>query len=78
MKHKTQKPFRLYVTHWYITRTIFLIAGIFVFVSALLSLFVHGAWMYFTMFVGFMLVSFALSGYCPMAFFLDKIGMRRE
>ncbi len=70
--------YRLDVTHWHILRAVYAIAGVFVIVSVLLALFVDERWLYFTGFVGGMLVAFALTGYCPMALFLDKINIPRE
>lgn len=78
MKQEKKKQYRLYIGHWHILRVVYLIGGIFVFGSALLALFFDERWLYFTIFVGFMLINFALTGYCPMAFILDKCGVRRE
>lgn len=64
--------------HWYIERMIYLVGGALVALSALLALFVSEKWLYFTIFVGVMFMNFALSGYCPMALILDKLGVKRK
>jgi len=55
-----------------------LIVGIFILGASLLSLLSNKNWLYFMMFVGLMLINFSLSGYCPLAIILDKIGLDRE
>ena len=47
-----------------------LIAGIFVLGSALLGYFVHEYFLFFTMFVGTMLLLSATTGFCPMEMIL--------
>ena len=47
-----------------------LIAGIFVLGSALLGYFVHQNYLFFTMFVGTMLILSATTGFCPMELIL--------
>jgi len=56
-----------------------LIAGFFVLSSVLLSLFVHKNFIYFTGFVGGMLILSASTGFCPMELILklSKIEERR-
>ena len=78
MSEQKKKHYRLCVGYWHIPRAVYLIGGIFVFGSALLALYIDQRWLYFTLFVGFMLMSFAVTGYCPMALMLDKIGLRRK
>lgn len=75
--HK-KNHYRLCVGHWHITRVIYLIGGIFILGSTILGIFIAEQWLYFTIFVAFMLISFALTGYCPMAIILDKCGVRRK
>lgn len=73
-----KKPYRLCIGYWHIPRAIYFIGGLFIFGSVLLALFVNENWLYFTLFVGFLFMSFAITGYCPMALILDKLGLRRE
>ena len=70
--------YKLDTRKWTIERAVYMIGGIFVFGSALLALTFDIRWVYFTLFVGLMLVNFALTGYCPMAIFLDKLGVGRK
>ncbi len=53
-----------------------IIAGAFVFISALLGFFVSKYWLLFTMFVGLNLFQFGFSGFCPMAIALKKLGVK--
>ena len=78
MTKEKKGAYRLCIGYWHIPRAIYLIGGIFVFGSALLALFVDERWLYFTLFVGFLFVSFAITGYCPMALMLDKLGFRHK
>ena len=75
---KKEKIFRLNRESWYIERTIYLLGGIFVFVSGLLALWVNLKFLYFTIFVGGMLINFSLTGWCPMAIILQKIGLKEK
>jgi len=49
-----------------------LIAGIFVLGSAILGYFVHEYFLFFTMFVGTMLLLSATTGFCPMELILKQ------
>lgn len=53
-----------------------IIAGTFVFVSALLGFLYSKNWLFFTMFVGLNLFQFGFTGFCPMAIILKKIGVK--
>ena len=76
--NEKKKHYRLCVGYWHIPRMIYLIGGFLIFASVLLALIVDEKWLYLTLFVGFMFMGFALTGYCPMAILLDKFGVRRE
>ena len=52
---------------WTVDRIVFLIAGLFVALFTLLGIFIHPEFHWVTLFVGGMLMFFALTGYCPMA-----------
>ena len=73
-----QKHYRLCVGYWHIPRSVYFIGGLFIFGAILLAMFVNEKWLYFALFVSFLFMSFALTGYCPMALILDKLGLRRE
>ena len=75
---KNQKIYRIETGHWYNERMVYLVGGLFVFGSAVLGLWVDLRFIYFTVFVGAMFVNFALTGYCPMAIILDKLGVKRK
>ena len=55
---------------------IHVIAGTFVFASALLGYLHHPYWLFFTMFVGLNLFQFGFSKICPMGWFLKKCGVK--
>ena len=78
MTDQKKKTYRLCIGYWHIPRAIYLIGGLFIVVSVLLALFIDNRWLYFTLFVGALFMSFALTGYCPMALILDKLGLRHE
>lgn len=78
MEGKSRKVYRIPVGHWSISRVIYLVGGLFVTVSAALALAVDVRWTYLTIFVGLMFVNFALSGYCPMAIILARLGFREK
>jgi hypothetical protein len=61
---------------WYLERIIFLMAGILVLASSILA-WVHSIyWLILTLFVGLNLVIFAVTGFCPSANILYKIGIK--
>jgi hypothetical protein len=53
-----------------------IVAGSMVLLSVILSYFVHPAFVWLTVFIGFMLVQSAFTGICPAAFVLKKLGMQ--
>lgn len=53
-----------------------LIAGVFVVASVLLGLYVHPAFLWFTVFVGANLFQSALTNWCPMMTLLRRAGVR--
>lgn len=63
---------------WYLERLIRVMAGIFVFGSVLLGMFVHPGFYYFTGLVGLMLTIFGLTGFCPMSIILYALGARER
>ncbi|MCK5684021.1 DUF2892 domain-containing protein [bacterium] len=54
------------------------IAGLFVFVSALLGYLHHKYWLFFTMFVGLNLFQYGFTNFCPMALILKKLGIKES
>ena len=59
-----------------IDRYLRLIGGFFVLLSLALGHWVHPGWYWFTAFVGLNLFQSAFTNWCPMMFFLQKLGVR--
>ena len=60
---------------WYLERIVFLMAGILVLASSILA-WVHSIyWLILTLFVGLNLVVFAVTGFCPSANILYRMGV---
>jgi hypothetical protein len=53
-------------------------AGALVLLSVALTVFVHPAFMWLTVFVGFMLFQQSFTGFCPAAWLFKKLGMKTE
>ncbi len=60
-----------------VERYLRLIAGFFVMLSVALGYYVNPAWFLFTAFVGLNLFQSAFTNWCPMMFFLSKLGVRQ-
>ena len=58
-----------------VERALRLIGGAFVSVSVLLGMFVHPAFLWFTLFVGLNLVQSSFTNWCPMMVILRKAGL---
>jgi hypothetical protein len=61
---------------WYLERVIFLIAGCMNTLSVVLVLFHSIYWLILTGFVSLNLLVLSLTGFCPAAVFLNKMGVR--
>ena len=59
-----------------VDRALRLIAGTFVFASAMLGMFVHPNFYWFTAFVGFNLFQSGFTRFCPMDIMLKKVGVK--
>ncbi|MEH6345459.1 MAG: DUF2892 domain-containing protein [Bermanella sp.] len=59
-----------------IDRLVFLIAGIFILLSLILSQLHSVNWLWFTAFVGLNMFQAAFSGFCPLAKILKTLGYR--
>jgi len=57
-------------------RLVFTIAGSFVLLSALMSVFHSPYWLFFTAFVGANLLQASFTGFCPLAIMLKKAGVK--
>jgi hypothetical protein len=61
---------------WYLERAVFLVAGIFTLVSALLAWLHSPYWLIFNAFIGANLIIFGTTGFCLMANILYKLGLK--
>lgn len=59
----------------HVDRLLRLIAGVFVLLSVLLAVKVNINWLWFTAFVGANLFQSGFTNWCPMMFFLQKLGV---
>jgi hypothetical protein len=59
-----------------VNRWLRLVAGAFVLISLALGYWVSPGWYLFTAFVGLNLLQSAFTDWCPMMFFLRKLGVR--
>lgn len=69
--------FRLDTSHWHILRINFLMAGSLTLVSLGLAFYVDIYFLFIAMLVGAMQMVFAVTGYCPSAIILDRLGIPR-
>jgi len=68
--------YKLKTDTWFLERIVFLVAGILVLGAVALGLKVNSNFFYFAGFIGFMQIFFALTGLCPMAILLEKLGAK--
>lgn len=54
------------------------IAGLFVFISVLLTVYHSPYWLLFTGFVGVNLLQSGFTNWCPMVWLLQKVGLKRS
>ena len=59
-----------------IDRLVLIIAGSFILLSVLLSVFHSPYWLFFTAFVGANLLQASFTGFCPLAIMLKKAGVK--
>ena len=59
-----------------IDRLVLIIAGSFILLSVLLSVFHSPYWLFFTAFVGANLLQASFTGFCPLAVLLKKAGVK--
>ena len=59
-----------------IDRLVMALAGSFILISLLLSVFHSTYWLWFTAFVGVNLLQSAFTGFCPSAIILKKLGVK--
>ncbi|MEG3638997.1 YgaP family membrane protein [Magnetococcus sp. PR-3] len=61
-----------------ITRMIPIVAGFMVLLSVLLTHYIHANWVVLTIFVGINLFQSGITGFCPLATVLKKLGMPEQ
>lgn len=54
------------------------VAGSFIVISLALGIFVHEYWFFFTLFVGLNLFQSGITGFCPLAIILKKLGVKEK
>jgi len=59
-----------------VDRLVFAVAGSFILLSVVFSQIHSHNWLYFTAFVGANLLQSSITGFCPMAVILKKVGVR--
>jgi hypothetical protein len=59
-----------------VDRIVMALAGSFILISLLLSVFHSTYWLWFTAFVGANLLQSAFTGFCPSAIILKKLGVK--
>ncbi len=58
---------------WYLERIIWLIAGTVVLTGTLLGIFANRYWLVLPLLAGINMIIFSLTGFCPMALFLNRV-----
>lgn len=66
------------MSNWTIDRGVRLIAGAIVLCTAILAHYSNPNWIWFTVFVGFMLVQSTFTGFCPMEMILKALGVKES
>jgi|GEM_PF-2188257 len=72
-KNISEKGYRLPIAMWSVERAVFLVAGIFITLSVIIGIWWYFQALYFTLFVGLMLIQFSLTGWCPMAIIVKRV-----
>lgn len=68
--------FLMQTRKWNISRLTLLIAGSFVLLTVLLGYLLNPYIFAFTGFIGLMMIVSSITGFCPMAIFLHKLGIK--
>ena len=59
-------------------KALFIFAGTMVMATSMLAMFHHPWWGWFTLFIGFNMFQSALTGFCPAAMIMKKMGLKSE
>ncbi len=68
--------YRLQKDEWYLERSLFFLAGLFILISIILVLAFSKLWLILTGLIGLNLIIFASTGFCPTANMLYKLGIK--
>jgi hypothetical protein len=68
--------YKLATENWYLERVIFLMAGILTLIGTILAWTYSMYWLILTALVGLNLLIFALTGFCPSAALMHKLGLK--
>lgn len=68
--------YRLATENWYLERVIFLMAGTLTLIGTVLAWTYSMYWLILTALVGLNLLVFALTGFCPSASLMYKLGLK--
>ena len=58
-------------------RAVMMFAGFMVLLSVVLTVFVSPLWVWFTVFIGVNLIQSSITGFCPAAIVLRKLGVQK-
>lgn len=59
-----------------IDKAVMAFAGLMILLSVLLTLYIHGAWVWLTIFIGVNMLQASFTGFCPAAMVFKKIGFK--
>ena len=57
-------------------RSVMMFAGIMVLLSLILTQWHHPYWMWFTVFIGLNMIQASITGFCPVALLMKKVGIK--
>ncbi len=63
-------------SRWYLERIVWLVAGTVVLTGTLLGIIIHPYWFALPILAGTNMLIFSLTGFCPMAVILHKLGIK--
>ena len=75
-KNQKKACFRFDWTNCKLLKTIFIVAGVFILLFTFLAFYVIPLFIIFVLLVGIMQIIFGITGFCPMAIMLKKIGLK--
>jgi hypothetical protein len=73
---QNHEPFRLDTACWHSLRIIFLVAGLLILLSGILGIIFSPWYFLIAIVVSAMMINFSLTGFCPMAFIISRLGAK--